>query len=102
VTVAREDSVAHGRQAGRPGPAKGRLAAWRAINQNTVRLDLSGVGVITLPSPQNLAFLGGVAAVAAFGFIDWPVAALLAAGHLLAEDHRHRLLADFGEALTEA
>jgi hypothetical protein len=30
------------------------------------------------------------------------VAAFLTAGHLLAEDHHHRLLHDFGEALEKA
>ncbi|MDX6237960.1 MAG: hypothetical protein QOG10_2775 [Kribbellaceae bacterium] len=85
------------------GPrAAGRLAALQAIEQNSVRLNLPCVGTVTLPPPQHLAFYGGIAAVAALGFLEWPVAAVLAAGHLLAEDHHHRLIHDFGEALEEA
>ncbi|MDX6294937.1 MAG: hypothetical protein QOH50_4012 [Kribbellaceae bacterium] len=84
-----------------PQPA-GRLAALQAIEQNSVRLNLPCVGTVRLPPPQQLAWYGGIAAVVALGFLDWPVAAVLVAGHLLAQDHRNRLLEDFGEALEEA
>jgi hypothetical protein len=40
--------------------------------------------------------------LAVFGVLDWPVAAVLGIGHLLAEDHHHRVLAEFGEALGKA
>jgi hypothetical protein len=84
-----------------PRPA-GRLAALQAIDQNSLRLNLPCVGTVRLPPPQQLAWYGGIAAVVALGFLEWPVAAALAVGHLLAQDHRHRLLQDFGEALEEA
>jgi hypothetical protein len=80
----------------------GRLAALQAIEQNSVRLDLPCVGTVRLPPPQQLAWYGGITAVAALGFLEWPVAAVLVVGHLLAQDHRNRLLHDFGEALEEA
>ncbi len=35
----------------------------------------------------NMAWWGGLAAVAAFGVVDWPVAALVAAGTWVAEQH---------------
>jgi hypothetical protein len=85
------------------GPrAPGRLAALQAIEQNSVRLTLPGVGTVSLPPPKHLAWYGGIAAVAALGCLEWPVAALLMAGHLLAQDHHNRLIHDFGEALEEA
>jgi hypothetical protein len=84
-----------------PRPA-GRLAALQAIEQNSVRLNLPCVGTVRLPPPQYLAWYGGIAAAAALGFLEWPVAAVLAAGHLLAQDHHNRLIHDFGEALEEA
>jgi hypothetical protein len=84
-----------------PRPA-GRLAALQAIEQNSVRLNLPCVGTVRLPPPQHLAWYGGIAAVTALGFLEWPVAAVLAVGHLLAQDHHNRLIHDFGEALEEA
>jgi hypothetical protein len=85
------------------GAEDGLLAARRVIERNSLRVSLPGrTGTLTLPPPRLLAFYGGLATVAAFGLIDWPVAGVLALGHLLAEDNHHRLLHDFGEALSEA
>lgn len=83
-------------------PGAGLAAAARAIERNTVRLDLPLVGAVTAPSPDRLAFYAGLAVMAAIGVVDWPVAAVLGVGHLLAEDRHHRLLQDFGRALEEA
>lgn len=80
----------------------GRRAAARAGQKNSVRLDLPCLGHITLPPTDQLAFLGGVAALAVFGVVDWPVAGLLGLGHLLATNRSNRVLHDFGEALEEA
>ena len=77
-------------------------AAVRAGEKNSVRLELPCVGAVTLPSTDQLAFLGGVATLAAVGIIEWPVAALLGVGHLLAASRGNRVLRDFGEALEEA
>jgi hypothetical protein len=60
------------------------------------------IGTVRLPSPQQLAFYGGIAALGVFGIIDWPVALVIGIGHLLADDHHHKLLANLGEALAEA
>jgi hypothetical protein len=81
---------------------KGPTAAHRALAKNAVHLNIPGVGAITLPSHVHLAWYCGLATVAAFGIVDWPVAVVLAVGHLLAEDEHSRLLHDFGEALSEA
>jgi len=35
----------------------------------------------------NVLWWGGLAAVAAFGIVDWPIAALVAAGTWVAEQH---------------
>jgi hypothetical protein len=61
-----------------------------------------GIGPVRVPSPDRLAFYGGIAALALFGIVEWPVALVIGVGHLLADDHHHKLLADFGEALGEA
>jgi hypothetical protein len=85
-------------------PARGRpvLAAVRAIEKNTIRLDLPGGIALTLPPREQLAFYGGLATIAALGIIEWPLATVLAVGHLLVQDQHHRLLHDFGQALSEA
>jgi hypothetical protein len=82
-------------------PAK--RAAAQVIDKHTIRITLpDNIGTIRLPEPQRLAFYGGIATLAAFGIVDWPVAVILGIGHLLAEDHHHKVLCDFGEALAEA
>jgi hypothetical protein len=83
-------------------PGAGLTAARRAIAHNSLRVEVPGLATLRLPPPEHWAFYVGLAAVAGFGFIDWPVAGVLALGHLLAEDRHNRLLQDFGEALAEA
>ncbi len=83
------------RRAPRAKPA--RRAVAKAIEQ-----EAGHIGPVRVPSPDRLAFYGGIAALALFGIVDWPVALVIGVGHLLADDHHHKLLADFGEALGEA
>jgi hypothetical protein len=91
--------------AGRPGPPlhPAQRAAAQVIDKHTIRVTLpDNIGTIRLPEPKRLAFYGGIATLAAFGIVDWPVAIVLGIGHLLAEDQHHKVLCDFGEALAEA
>ena len=60
------------------------------------------IGTVRLPSPQRLAYYGGIAALGVFGIVDWPVVLVIGIGHLLAEDRHNKLLAEFGEALAAA
>ncbi|WP_344592678.1 hypothetical protein [Actinomadura vinacea] len=41
-----------------------------------------------LPSPPQLAFYGGLAATAVFGVIEWPVAAAIGVGTMIARRAR--------------
>jgi hypothetical protein len=92
-----------GRGTGPADTGAGAVAARRVIERNSLHVRLPcGAGTLALPPPRLLGYCAGLAAVAAFGFVDWPVAGVLALGHLLAEDHHHRLLHDFGQALSEA
>ena len=90
--------------AGRAPRAKpAQRAVAKAIEQEAGHIVLPyGIGPVRVPSPDRLAFYGGIAALALFGIVDWPVALVIGLGHLLADDHHHKLLADFGEALGEA
>jgi hypothetical protein len=87
----------------RSQPAAARRAAARVIDEHTLTVTLPDhLGTVRLPEPERLAFYGGVAALAAFGILDWPVAVVLGIGHLLADDHHHKVLCAFGEALADA
>jgi hypothetical protein len=67
----------------------------------TFFVNLPLVGRMEIPRPEQLAYYGGIAALAAFELIDWPVAVVIAAGHLLASNHHNRLLEELGEAMEE-
>jgi hypothetical protein len=67
----------------------------------TFVINLPLVGQVEIPRPEQLAYYGGVAALAAFELIDWPVALVIAAGHLMASNHHNRLLEELGEAMEE-
>ncbi|HKS44679.1 MAG TPA: hypothetical protein VJT49_06105 [Amycolatopsis sp.] len=60
------------------------------------------LGTVHVPPPERLAFYAGLGALAAFGFIEWPVAVVVVAGHVLADQHWSRAVAGLGEALEEA
>ncbi|MEN3299822.1 MAG: hypothetical protein V7643_4469 [Mycobacterium sp.] len=94
-----------GRSAGaaRPDrPAGGREAAASAMAQNEIRIEMPGIGHLHLPPLDQVAFLGGIATLALIEIIEWPVAAVLTVGHILAHNRHHALLRSFGEALDEA
>lgn len=87
---------------GHQRPASAKRAAALVADRHTLRVTLPhNLGTVTVPEPQRLAFYGGVAAMAAFGLVDWPVAIILGIGHLLSGDHQHKSLYEFGEALEE-
>lgn len=103
MTVAdKEIRAGDGGASGQPARGRPVLAAIRAIEKNTVRLELPGGITLNLPSREQLAFYGGLATIAALGIVEWPVVTVLAVGHLLVQDQHHRLLHDFGQALSEA
>lgn len=51
----------------------------------TTTVTLPWVGPLRLSRPQ-LVFVGGVAALSVLGLIEWPVALVLGAGHVLTAD----------------
>jgi hypothetical protein len=67
----------------------------------TFSINLPVIGNFEIPRPEQLAYYGGLAALAAFELIDWPVAIVIAAGHILASNHHNRLLEEIGEAMEE-
>ncbi|OBI47443.1 hypothetical protein A5707_19355 [Mycobacterium kyorinense] len=67
----------------------------------TFAVNLPLVGQVQVPRPEQLAYYGGLAALAAFELIDWPVALVIAAGHVLASNHHNKLLEELGQAMEE-
>jgi hypothetical protein len=67
----------------------------------TFAVNLPVIGQVEIPRPEQLAYYGGLAALAVFELIDWPVALVIAAGHLLASNHHNRILEELGEAMEE-
>ena len=79
----------------------GHGAVLRAIEKNTTQVVVPTLGSLRLPPPQTLAWLGGLAALALLEIVEWPVAVVVGAGHVLAHQNHVQLLRDFGEALEE-
>ena len=80
-----------------------RRAAAHVMDKHSFAVTLpDDLGTVRLPEPERLAYYGGIVVLAAFGILEWPVAVVLGIGHLLAEDHHHKVLCEFGEALSEA
>ena len=83
------------------GPA-GRHAAHQATHHGSLSLTLPGLGRINLGTPEQLVYFAGITALAACELIEWPIAVVPAAGHVLAEQRRNKTLHAFGEALEDA
>ena len=67
----------------------------------TFAINLPVIGQVEIPRPEALAYYGGLAALAALELIDWPVALVIAAGHLLASNHHNKVLEELGEVIEE-
>jgi hypothetical protein len=78
-----------------------RDAVEKVREGETFVVKLPLIGQTEIPRPEQLAYYGGLAALAALELIDWPVALVIATGHLLASNHHNRLLEDLGEAMEE-
>jgi hypothetical protein len=87
--------------AGKP-PGAARQAAIGATRHYSLRINFEGLGTVTLPPADELAFLGGIGVLAIAGLIEWPLAGVIAAGHLLARSKHNQTLREFGEALESA
>jgi hypothetical protein len=66
------------------------------------RVRLPVLGQVTLPPPDRMAYFVGLGILAAVEIIEWPLALVIGAGHLLADQHWSRVLHGFGEAAEEA
>jgi hypothetical protein len=67
------------------GPAGTDLARTRRTDPPAVSIPLPGLGTVELSRPE-LVYVGGIAALTVFGLLEWPVALVIGAGHVLAAD----------------
>ncbi|MET8250413.1 hypothetical protein [Micromonospora sp. NPDC005197] len=66
------------------------------------RVELPMVGEVAVPPPDKIAYYAGLGVLAALQVIEWPLALVITAGHLLADQHFSGLVRGVGEALQEA
>ena len=78
-----------------------RDAVNRIREGESFAVNLPIVGKVDIPRPEQIAYYGGLAALAALEIIDWPVAVVIVAGHVLASNHRSKILEELGEAMEE-
>jgi len=77
-------------------------AAVKAADSQSAHVAVPLLGRLPVPPPAHLAWYGGVAALAVFGVVDWPVAVLIGLGKALADNRSNETLRQFGEALEQA
>ncbi|WP_433530823.1 hypothetical protein ACQPYA_01415 [Micromonospora sp. CA-263727] len=68
----------------------------------TRRMEIPGLGEVAVPPPDKLAYYAGIGVLAALQVIEWPLALVITAGHLLADQHLSGLAKGVGEALEAA
>jgi hypothetical protein len=79
-----------------------REAVQKVRDAQSFAVQLPVVGRVRLPRPEQLAFYGALGVLAAVEIIEWPVALVLATGHLLLHDEHSRVAQEIGEALEDA
>jgi hypothetical protein len=79
-----------------------REAVQKVRESQTFAVDLPILGRVRLPRPEQLAFYSALGVLAAVEIIEWPVALVLATGHLLLQDEHSRVAEQIGEALEGA
>ena len=78
-----------------------RSAVDAVRDAETFAVTLPVVGRIRIPRPEQLAYYGALAGLAALEIIDWPIALAIGAGHALASNHHSKVAQELGEALEE-
>jgi hypothetical protein len=80
-------------------PGSASHAAEMATSGTGVRIVFEGIGTVDLPPKEDLAFFAGLGLLAVAGILEWPLAGILAAGHVLTRYTHNKALQEFGEAL---
>ncbi|MGN9803260.1 hypothetical protein [Micromonospora sp. L32] len=72
------------------------------VRAYTRRVQVPMMGEMAVPPPDKLAYYAGLGVLAALQVIEWPLALVVTAGHVLADQHMSGLAKGLGEALQSA
>ncbi|KWV34556.1 MULTISPECIES: hypothetical protein [Micromonospora] len=72
------------------------------VHAYTRRVEVPMLGEVAVPPPDKIAYYAGLGVLAALQVIEWPLALVITAGHLLADQHLSGLVKGIGEALESA
>ncbi|WP_413231991.1 hypothetical protein OG271_11665 [Micromonospora rifamycinica] len=72
------------------------------VQAYTRRVEVPMLGEVAVPPPDKIAYYAGLGVLAALQVIEWPLALVITAGHLLADQHLSGLVKGIGEALESA
>jgi hypothetical protein len=79
------------------------VAATKKVAQDScTRVNVPILGEVVLPGARELGFVAGIGVLALAGAVEWPVAVVISAGHLLARHQSNKALPEFGEAIGKA
>jgi hypothetical protein len=73
-----------------------------AATRNLRRVRIPLIGSVMIPPPDRVAYYTGMGVLAAIGVIEWPLAVVVAAGHVLADQHMFARVRGLGEAFEAA
>ncbi|SCL22906.1 hypothetical protein GA0070616_2628 [Micromonospora nigra] len=76
--------------------------AHETVQAFTRHVDVPLLGEVAVPPPDKLAYYAGIGVLAALQVIEWPLALVITAGHVLADQHLSGLAKGLGEALETA
>lgn len=71
------------------------------IQMYSRRMELPMLGEVAVPPPDKVAYYAGLGVLAALQVIEWPIALVITAGHLLADQHFSGLARGVGKALQD-
>jgi hypothetical protein len=66
------------------------------------RLQVPILGAVAVPPPDKIAYYAGLGLLAALQVIEWPIALVITAGHVLADQHFSGLAKGLGKAFQQA
>ncbi|MFB9234679.1 hypothetical protein ACFFWC_03885 [Plantactinospora siamensis] len=79
-----------------------RPASADAVRSYSREVELPVFGKVAVPPPDKMAYYAGIGALALLQVIEWPMALVITAGHVLADQHLSKLAKGVGAAMESA
>ncbi|RKR89250.1 hypothetical protein BDK92_3590 [Micromonospora pisi] len=73
----------------------------KVVESYAGRVRIPGLGDIAVPPTDKIAYYAGLGLLAVLQVIEWPLALVITAGHLIADQHFSGLAKGLGEALQQ-